>query len=150
MSTRCSSSEVGQFRHRPSPSRLLLVPKMSDGRASHEASRSGNPKRGAVPSHGKLTLRAGVTGDGNGRYAVTDRRSDDPEEVLESGRSPTTTRRRFHPVALQTFPLGQQAVPDPNATLQLEGQRQKFATCCASFQGCALIIILTHPALLGI
>ena len=67
---RCSSCEIGQFRHRPSPSRLLLVPKMSDGRASHEASRSGDPERGAVPPHGKLALRAGVTGDGNGREAV--------------------------------------------------------------------------------
>ena len=68
---RCSSSEIGQFRHRPSPSRLLLVPKMSDGRAPHEASRSGNPKRGAVLPHGKLTLGASVAGDGNGRRAVT-------------------------------------------------------------------------------
>jgi hypothetical protein len=50
---------------------------------------------------------------GSTRIAVTDRQSDDPEEVPQSGRCAAISRRRFHPVALQKFTLGQQAVPDP-------------------------------------
>jgi len=49
----------------------------------------------------------------SGRYAVTDRRGDDPGEVPESGRCAAIYRRRFNSVTMQEYPLKQQAVPDP-------------------------------------
>lgn len=49
----------------------------------------------------------------SGRIADTDHRSEDPEEVPRSGRCEAISRRRFHPVEIQEFPLRQQVVPDP-------------------------------------
>jgi hypothetical protein len=59
----------------------------------------------AIEAH-RLSVR-------KGRFAVTDRRSDDPEEVTQSGRCEAISRRRFHPLGLQKFPVGNRPFATP-------------------------------------